>query len=137
MNNILGNSPIGRRTALKLSAAAALATPSIGHAAAKPLRYVPYANLIVFDPVWAISIIGLEHAYMTCDQLFGLDETFTVRPQMAAGYEVSDDRLRWRITLREGLLFHDGEKVRSAGLHRLDRALVESAIRSACGWPGC
>lgn len=104
---------IGRRSALKLSLAASIGLPSIGHAATKPLRYVPYSNLIVFDPVWAISIIGLEHAYMTCDQLFGLDESFTVQPQMAAGYELSDDKLRWRITLRDGLAFHDGEKVRA------------------------
>ena len=107
------HSSIGRRTAIKLSAAATLGLPSIGHAAQNTLRYVPYSNLIVFDPVWAISIIGLEHAYMTCDQLFGLDESFNVQPQMAAGHELSDDRLRWRITLRDGLVFHDGEKVRA------------------------
>jgi peptide/nickel transport system substrate-binding protein len=113
---------IGRRTVLRLSAAAALGLPSAGHAAQNTLRYVPYSNLIVFDPVWAISIIGLEHAYMTCDQLYGLDESFTVQPQMAAGHELSDDRLRWRFTLRDGLVFHDGEKVRAtdcvASIHR-------------------
>jgi peptide/nickel transport system substrate-binding protein len=104
---------IGRRAAMQLSLATALGLPSIGRAAQNTLRYVPYSNLIVFDPVWAISIIGLEHAYMTCDQLFGLDESFVVQPQMAAGYELSDDKLRWRITLRDGLVFHDGEKVRA------------------------
>ena len=107
------HSSIGRRAALKLSLAASLGLPSIGHAAQNTLRYVPYSNLIVFDPVWAISIIGLEHAYMTCDQLYGLDESFNVQPQMAAGHELSDDRLRWRFTLRDGLVFHDGEKVRA------------------------
>jgi peptide/nickel transport system substrate-binding protein len=104
---------IGRRAAMTLSAAATLGLPAIGRAAQNTLRYVPYSNLIVFDPVWAISIIGLEHAYMTCDQLFGLDESFVVQPQMAAGHELSDDKLRWRITLRDGLVFHDGEKVRA------------------------
>jgi len=85
---------IGRRAALKLplaGAAAALGCPIIGHAAQNTLRYVPYSNLIVLDPVWAISIIGLEHAYMTCDQLYGLDEAFVVQPQMAAGHELSAD----------------------------------------------
>ena len=104
---------IGRRAAMTLSVAATLGLPAIGRAAQNTLRYVPYSNLIVFDPVWAISIIGLEHAYMTCDQLFGLDESFVVQPQMAAGHELSDDKLRWRITLRDGLVFHDGEKVRA------------------------
>jgi peptide/nickel transport system substrate-binding protein len=80
----------------------------------RTLRFVPYTNLIVMDPVWSISIVGLIHAYMTCDQLYGLDEDYVPRPQMVAGHEVSADQLRWRFTLRDGLLFHDGEKVRSA-----------------------
>ena len=107
---------ISRRTALKLPfAAAAMGLPAInGRAAERVLRYVPYSNLIVMDPVWSISIIGLEHAFMTCDQLYGLDESFVPQPQMAAGHDLSDDKRRWRITLREGLKFHDGEPVRAA-----------------------
>jgi peptide/nickel transport system substrate-binding protein len=98
---------------LAAAAAALPARRSAAEAAARTLRYVPYSNLIVMDPVWSISIIGLEHAYMTCDQLYGLDQTYTARPQMAAGHEVSDDKLRWRFTLRDGLRFHDNEKVRA------------------------
>jgi peptide/nickel transport system substrate-binding protein len=100
---------IGRRAALALPFLGAAAA----HAAPRTLRFVPYTNLIVMDPVWSISIVGLIHAYMTCDQLFGLDENFVPRPQMAAGYDVSADQLRWRFTLRDGLTFHDGEKVRA------------------------
>jgi Taurine catabolism dioxygenase TauD, TfdA family len=56
-------------------------------------------------------IIGLGHAYMTCDQLFGLDESFNVQPQMAAGHELSDDGFSgappsatdWCSTRREGV----------------------------------
>jgi peptide/nickel transport system substrate-binding protein len=109
-----GKHTLGRRGALALTAAAALPVRrSAAQAASRTLRYVPYSNLIVMDPVWSISIIGLEHAYMTCDQLYGLDDTFTPRPQMAAGHDVSDDRLRWRFTLRDGLRFHDDEPVRA------------------------
>jgi peptide/nickel transport system substrate-binding protein len=115
---------IGRRAALLGAAAAGglahraagqvAGAPALsGRAAQRTLRYVPYSNLIVLDPVWAISIIGLEHAYMTCDQLYGLDDRFTPQPQMVAGHEMSDDRLRWRFTLRDGLVFHDGEPVRA------------------------
>ena len=86
----------------------------VGGAAARTLKFVPYTNLIVRDPVWAISIIGLIHAYMTCDQLYGLDDSFTPRPQMVAGHDVSGDQLRWRFTLRDGLQFHDGEPVRAS-----------------------
>jgi peptide/nickel transport system substrate-binding protein len=108
----------GRRAALSFAGVAAAGaraqTVSLtGAAAARTLRFVPYTNLIVMDPVWSISIVGLIHAYMTCDQLYGLDDAFVARPQMAAGHEVSADQLRWRFTLRDGLLFHDGEKVRA------------------------
>ncbi|HVC60180.1 MAG TPA: ABC transporter substrate-binding protein [Acetobacteraceae bacterium] len=113
----IGTRRITRRTALKLPllGAAATALPAVtGHAAERVLRYVPYSNLIIMDPVWAISIIGLEHAFMTCDQLYGLDESYAPQPQMAAGHELSADKRRWRITLRDGLVFHDSEKVRAA-----------------------
>ena len=108
---------MNRRSVLKLPllGAAATALPAInGRAAESTLRYVPYSNLIVLDPVWSISIIGLEHAFLTCDQLYGLDESYTPQPQMAAGHELSDDKRRWRITLRDGLVFHDNEPVRAA-----------------------
>lgn len=118
------NNTIGRRAALTLPLlGAGLATsaraqtvraPAItGATAQRTLRFVPYSNLIVMDPVWAISIVGLVHAYMTCDQLYGLDDQFVARPQMAAGHEVSADQLRWKFTLRDGLIFHDDEKVRA------------------------
>lgn len=107
---------IGRRSALAMGMAAGAATGAraqgvAGRAAGKTLKFVPYANLVVMDPVWSISIIGLVHAYMTCDQLYGLDDTLTPRPQMASGHEMSADGLHWRITLRDGLVFHDGDKV--------------------------
>lgn len=109
------STPISRRSALALGSASALlpVRRSAAQVAAKTLRYVPYSNLIVMDPVWSISIIGLEHAYMTCDQLYGIDETYTPQPQMAAGHEVSEDGLHWRFTLRDGLMFHDKEPVRA------------------------
>jgi peptide/nickel transport system substrate-binding protein len=40
-----------------------------------------------------------------------LDASLTPQPQMVEGHELSDDRLIWRFTLREGLRFHDGEPV--------------------------
>ncbi len=88
------------------------------------------------DPVWSISIIGLEHAFMTCDQLYGLDKSYTPQPQMAAGHELSDDKRRWRITLRDGLTFHDGEKSVPPTASPRSRA-GPSAIRSASAWRPC
>ena len=115
-----GMKPITRRSALTLGAAAASglarrvhAQNVPGRAAANTLRYVPYSNLIVLDPVWAISIIGLEHAHMTCDMLYGIDDKYVAQPQMVAGHEMSEEGKRWLFTLRDGLSFHDKEPVRA------------------------
>ena len=36
---------------------------------------------------------------------------YAAAPQMVAGHNVEDDGKTWRLTLRDGLLFHDGERV--------------------------
>jgi peptide/nickel transport system substrate-binding protein len=113
----IGQRGIGRRAVLKrslLAAASALPRPPIAQAASRVLRFVPVSGLTAIDPIYALTIPTLTHAYMVYDQLFGLDASLTPQPQMVAGYELSDDRLHWRFTLREGLLFHDGTPVRAA-----------------------
>lgn len=107
------SAPIARRSALKLGAAAslaALARPAVAQAT-KSLKFVPHANLSTPDPLWSSALIAFDAAYMYADQLFGLDNALTPKPQMLDGYELSDDRLTWRFNLRTGLLFHDGEPV--------------------------
>ena len=47
------------------------------------------------------------------DMLYGVDAQFRPRPQMAEGHTISDDNRTWRIRLRDGLKFHDGEPVRA------------------------
>jgi len=49
---------------------------------------------------------------MIWDQLWDFDDKLLPQPQMLAGATVSDDKLTWRLTLRDGLLWHDGEPVR-------------------------
>ncbi len=101
-----------RRRSL-LTGLAALATPAI----AQPtpvLRFVPQSNLAVLDPVWTTSSVTLNHAYYVFDTLFAADARMQPRPQMAGGAEVSADGLAWRVWLRDGLRFHDGEPVRAS-----------------------
>ena len=95
-----------------LAASAALAAPSIGRAQpAQLLKFVPQTDVAVLDPLAATAIVSRNHGFMVFDTLYGLDAAFQPQPQMAAGHEISDDGHTWRITLREGLLFHDGQKV--------------------------
>ena len=83
-------------------------------AQAQTLRAVMHSDLRVIDPIITTAYITRNHGYMVYDTLFALDEDFEVQPQMAEGYEVSDDGLTYTITLREGLTFHDGAPVTAA-----------------------
>jgi peptide/nickel transport system substrate-binding protein len=51
------------------------------------------------------------YGYLIYDTLYGIDAAGALRPQMCSGHDVSADGLNWTFTLRDGLLFHDGEKV--------------------------
>jgi len=105
---------MNRRQFLAASSATLLARPALAQdSRAKVLRFVPQANLSSIDPIWTSAHIARNHGYMVYDTLYALDRQYGVQPQMAAGHEVSDDGLRWTITLREGLAFHDGEPVRA------------------------
>jgi peptide/nickel transport system substrate-binding protein len=45
------------------------------------------------------------------DTLFAMDEKFDVKPQMVDTWKVSDDKLTYTFTLRDGLEWHDGKPV--------------------------
>jgi peptide/nickel transport system substrate-binding protein len=100
-----------RRTFLSGSAAL-LAAPAIARAAgSSTLRFVPYTDLAIIDPMVTTGLVTRTHALMVFDTLYGLDEAITPQPQMVAGHVVEDGGKVWRLTLREGLLFHDGTPV--------------------------
>lgn len=43
------------------------------------------------------------------EQLFAIDEKYTIKPMLAEDYEVSRDGLRYTIRLRKGVKFHNGK----------------------------
>ncbi len=101
-----------KRRSFLASSAAVLAAPAIGGAeAAKPVRFVPDADLAFLDPVATTSYQTRDHGFMVYDTLYGQDDSYAVRPQMAEGHTVEADGKTWNIKLRDGLKFHDGEKV--------------------------
>ena len=100
-----------------LAAGASLALSGVAPSIAAPsrvLKFVPQGNLQNPDPIWTTTVIARNHGYVIWDTLFGLDSHLQPKPQMLAGSEVSDDKLTWTLTLREGLRFHDNEPVRAA-----------------------
>ena len=101
-----------RRSFLATSAAATLAAPAV-RAAGNPkvLKFAPQADIALLDPHFAPALVTRNHAYLVYDTLYGVDDQALPRPQMAAGHVVENDAKTWKITLRDGLKFHDGEPV--------------------------
>ena len=97
------------------AAAASLALPSVGQAENKRvLKFIPQSDLAVVDPVWTTQYATHNHGYMVFDTLFGQSgqhDGFRASPQMLAGHAVENNGKTWRLTLRDGLMFHDGERV--------------------------
>ncbi len=85
--------------------------PRAARAAGSVLRVIPHADLKNIDPIWTTAYITRNHGYMVFDTLFAMDETLTPRPQMVDTWTVSDDKLTWTFTLRDGLAWHDGPPV--------------------------
>ena len=100
------------RRSFLAGSAAALAAPAIVQAqASRVLRFIPQADLAVLDPIWTTAYVTRNHGMLVFDMLYGYDAQFRVQPQMAEGHTVEDDGRTWNITLRPGLLWHDGTPV--------------------------
>lgn len=103
-----------RRQFLKSSAAGAavLAMPNLARSQdANILRFVPYADVAIIDPIWTTAYATRTHALLVYDTLYGLDDKFQPQPQMVEGHVMADGGKLWTLTLRPGLVFHDGSKV--------------------------
>lgn len=81
--------------------------------AAQPntLRFVPHSDLKILDPIWTAAYVTRNHGYMIYDTLFAMDATGEIKPQMIDTVDVSADGLTYTMTLRDGLLWHDGISV--------------------------
>ncbi|MET0905648.1 MAG: ABC transporter substrate-binding protein, partial [Tardiphaga sp.] len=96
-----------------LAVAVALALPmpsSPAHAAGKTITAVMHSDLRVLDPIITTAYITRDHGYMVYDTLLGMNSKYEVKPQMA-DWKISDDKLVYTFTLRDGLLWHDGQPV--------------------------
>src|SRR5215831_8403195 len=103
-----------RRTFLAASAAT-LALPSVARPESqRVLKFIPQSDLAILDPVWTTAYVTRNHAYMVYDTLYGQTgqaSGFKATPQMLAGHTAEDGGKTWRLTLRDGLWFHNGDKV--------------------------
>ena len=86
----------------------ALVSPVL--AAGKTITAVMHSDLRIIDPIFTTAYITRDHGYMVYDTLLATDSSFKVQPQMA-DWKVSDDKLTYTFTLRDGLKWHDGAPV--------------------------
>jgi peptide/nickel transport system substrate-binding protein len=100
-----------KSTAGLVAALALCAATSGAMAAPKTIRAVMQADLGILDPVVTTGTITADHGAMIYDTLFGIDTDLKPQPQMVGRTVVSDDKLTWTFTLRDGLLWHDGGPV--------------------------
>src|ERR1051326_2961795 len=78
------------------------------------LRFIPQADLRSIDPIGPPAYVTRNFGSLVFDTLFALDKDFKPQPQMVDKWTVSDDKLTYKLTLRDGLKWHDGQPVRPA-----------------------
>ncbi len=105
-----------RRTLAALAVAAAVPLIATEASAQKTLRFVPHSDLKILDPIWTTAYVVRNHGYMVYDTLFGMDDKGEIKPQMVDTYTLSDDKLTWTMTLRDGLMWHDNQPVTTADI---------------------
>jgi peptide/nickel transport system substrate-binding protein len=109
---------ISRRKLLKalgiappaLALSSAWMKPAAAAAGKKTVSAVMHSDLRIIDPLFTTAYITRDHGYMVYDTLLATDSNFKVQPQMAE-WKVSDDKLTYTFTLRDGLKWHDGPPV--------------------------
>src|SRR5918999_5703349 len=98
----------------------ALAAASLSHA--QTLRIGLAEDPDILDPTMARTFVGRIVFAGLCDKLFDLDEKLNIVPQLATSHQWSSDNKSLTIKLRDGVTFHDGEKMDAAAVkHNLER----------------
>src|SRR5688572_23199051 len=70
----------------------------------------------ILDPTMARTFVGRIVFAGLCDKLFDLDENLNIVPQLATSHQWSTDNKSLTIKLRDGVTFHDGEKMDAAAV---------------------
>src|SRR6202795_3365539 len=95
-----------------LALSVALTSPLVtsqAMAAGKTITAVMHADLRT-PGMQTTAYIVRDFGYMIYDTLLAQDSSFKIQPQMAE-FKISDDKLTYTFTLRDGLKWHDGAPV--------------------------
>ena len=94
----------------------AAATLSTALAQAQTLRFGLAEDPDVLDPTLARTFVGRIVFAALCDKLFDIDENLNIVPQLATSYQWSPDSKALTLKIRQGVTFHDGEKLDAAAV---------------------
>src|SRR5437870_12104907 len=70
----------------------------------------------VLDPSLARTFVGRIVFAALCDKLVDIDEKLAIVPQLATSWEWSPDNKALTLKVRQGVTFHDGEKLDAAAV---------------------
>ncbi len=65
------------------------------------------------------------------ETLFTLDDSLNVQKNLVTDYAISDDKLTWTLTLRDGVLFHNGNVMDGTAVKRSLERLAQANDRAA------
>jgi len=89
------------------------------------LTYIPVQDCGLLDSIPSNDWCAGNHQAAVQDAPFGLDERGDALPQMVGEWSVSPDGLTYTMTLRDGLMYHNGDPV-----------LAETVVASIQRWGG-
>lgn len=100
--------------AVAILSVAPVAEPVRAQAPAATISAVLEAEPTILDPHFTTAYVSRTFGYAVYDTLFAMNAAGEIKPQMVDGYTVSEDKLTWSFTLRDGLTWHDGKPVTAA-----------------------
>src|SRR5882672_5603071 len=79
----------------------------------------------ILDPTLGRTFVGRIVFASLCDKLFDITSDIKIVPQLASAYKWGEDGKSLVITLRSGVVFHDGEPMDAAAVkYSLERHLT-------------
>jgi peptide/nickel transport system substrate-binding protein len=115
-----------RATLMTSTIAAAFAAAAVwAPAMAQTLEIGLIEDVDTLDPAQGRTLGGRQVFSTLCDKLFEVDSDGNLQPELALEHVTSEDGLTVTLTLRQGVVFHDGEPFNAQAVkYNLDRAMT-------------
>ncbi|HUK11302.1 MAG TPA: ABC transporter substrate-binding protein [Stellaceae bacterium] len=113
------------RLKIALAAGLLLASSCAVASAESVLRIGLNEDPDILDPTLARTFVGRIVFMALCDKLFDITPDLKIVPQLATGYKWEDDNKSLVISIRDGVLFQDGEPMNASAVkYSIERHLT-------------